>query len=291
MNDRSAPFGDLAAIAEQHAAIIGEAERRARRTLGVALALLALLALGLWWIDFGFARLFTGIMRFGEILGRMMPPSPDSFSRFLVYGHALVETLGLALIGTFAAAVIAMPLAVAAARNITGSGLLHFILRLGFDILRGIDRFVWALVFVRVVGLGPFAGALAIAVSNVGAFGKLFSETLEDVDRKPVEGVTSTGAGRVHAVRFAILPEVAPIIFSQILYFFESDTRSATVIGIVGAGGIGLYLYEEIRTLEWTHVAFLILMILVTVALIDAVSGTLRRWFIGASKEARRARA
>ena len=82
-------------------------------------------------------------------------------------------------------------------------------------------------------------------------------------------------------MRFAILPEVAPVLLSQVLYYFESDTRSATVIGIVGAGGIGLFLYEEIRVLEWTHVAFLILMILITVALIDALSGVLRRWFIG----------
>jgi phosphonate transport system permease protein len=290
MRSASEAFGDLDAIAKQHAAVIGAAERHARRGLAVIAALAALLALGLWWIDFGVLRLVTGLLRFGEILGRMMPPSPDSFARFMISAHALIETLGLAFIGTFSAAVIALPLGLAAARNITGSHLLHFVLRRGFDILRGIDRFVWALVFVHVVGLGPFAGALAIAVSNVGAFGKLFSETLEDIDRKPVEGIVSTGARGIHTVRFAILPEVAPVILSQILYYFESDTRSATVIGIVGAGGIGLFLYEEIRTLEWTHVAFLILMILVTVALIDAVSGALRRWFIGARGEAKPAR-
>jgi phosphonate transport system permease protein len=283
---RSSLFvGDLAAVVSEHVAVIGAAERRAWRSLAVAAALLALPALGLWWIDFGVLRLITGLMRFGQILARMVPPSPDGFARFLIYAHALAETLGLALVGTLSAAVIALPLSLAAARNITGSGLLHFVLRRAFDILRGIDRFVWALVFVHVVGLGPFAGALAIAVSNVGAFGKLFSETLEDVDHRPVEGVVSTGAGGLQAIRFAILPEVAPVILSQVLYYFESDTRSATVIGIVGAGGIGLYLYEEIRTLEWTHVAFLILMILVTVALIDALSGALRRWFIGAKGE------
>lgn len=275
-------FGDLDAITRAHRDVIDAAERRAFRSIAIAAALLILLGLGLWWIDFGLARLVTGVLRFGEILGRMMPPSPGGFDRFVLYAHALLETLGLALIGTFSAAVIALPFSLAAARNITGSRFLHFILHRAFDILRGIDRFVWALVFVRVVGLGPFAGALAICVSNIGAFGKLFSETLEDVDQKPVEGVVSTGAAGFHAVRFAILPEVAPVLLSQILYFFESDTRSATVIGIVGAGGVGLYLYEEIRTLEWTHVAFLILMILVTVALIDALSGMLRRWFIGA---------
>jgi phosphonate transport system permease protein len=290
MRPASAAFGDLASIEREHAAIIGSAERGAWHALAVIFALLVLLVIGLWWVDFGVLRLLTGISRFGQILLRMMPPSPDSLARFLIYAHALVETLCLALIGTFSAALIAMPLGLLAARNVTGSGVLHFVLRRAFDIIRGIDRFVWALIFVRVVGLGPFAGALAIAVSNIGSFGKLFSETFESADPKPIEGVVSTGASGAHAVRFAILPEVAPVILSQILYYFESDTRSATVIGIVGAGGIGLYLYEEIRTLEWTHVAFLILMILVTVALIDAVSGVLRRWFIGGRTEAKPAR-
>jgi phosphonate transport system permease protein len=284
-------FGDLGHFLDEHADLIRDAERGAQRQLGIAAGLLALLGLGLWWIDFGPLRMLTGLERFGQILVRMLPPSPGDFARFLIYGQALVETLGLALIGTLAAAAIALPLGLLASRNITGSSLLHFVLRRIFDVIRGIDRFVWALIFVRVVGLGPFAGALAIAVSNIGAFGKLFSETFESADHKPVEGVVSTGGATLHAVRFAILPEVAPVILSQVLYYFESDTRSATVIGIVGAGGIGLFLYEEIRVLEWTHVAFLILMILVTVALIDAVSGVLRRWFIGKRSIATRATA
>ncbi|MBV9430670.1 MAG: phosphonate ABC transporter, permease protein PhnE [Hyphomicrobiales bacterium] len=281
MRSASPDFGDLAAIAVKHAATIRTAERKALGALGVALALFALLILGLWWIDFGLLRFFTGVDRLRQILWRMLPPSPGNAEHFLLYWHALVETLCIAFVGTLAAAAIALPLGLLAARNVTGSAALHFMLRRCFDIIRGIDRFVWALIFVRVVGLGPFAGTLAIAISNVGSFGKLFSETFEGADPKPVEGVVSTGAHGMHALRFAILPEIAPVLLSQILYYFESDTRSATVLGIVGAGGIGLYLYEEIRVLEWTHVAFLILMILMTVAVIDALSGVIRRWFIG----------
>ena len=290
MSSTDALFGDLDAVAKQHAALIGTAENSARRSLAIAALLALLLVLGLWWIDFGFLRLANGLGRFGAILWRMLPPSPDSVSRFLVYSQALVETLGIALIGTVAAAVVALPFSLIAARNVTGSRILHFVLRRLFDIIRGIDRFVWALIFVRVVGLGPFAGALAIGVSNIGAFGKLFSETFESADRKPVEGIVSTGGHGLHAVRFAILPQVAPVLVSQVLYFFESDVRLAAVIGIVGAGGIGLHLYEEIRVLEWTHVAFLILMILVTVAVIDALSGVIRRWFIGSRGTAGRPR-
>ena len=281
---RSALFGDVAAAAERHGPLLRRARTRAWREIALALLLLALLCAGLWRVDFGFARMLGGFAKFGEILARMLPPTPDSWSRFTLYLHALLETLGLALIGTLTAAVLAFPLGLLAARAVTGSRLLHVLLHRLFDMIRGIDRFVWALIFVRVVGLGPFAGALAIAVTNIGAFGKLFSETFDASDRKPVEGVLSSGGGKSMAVRFAMIPQVFPVIASQVLYYFESDTRSATVIGIVGAGGIGLVLYEEIRTLEWQHVACLILMILVTVATIDALSGFVRRAFIGTER-------
>ena len=118
--------------------------------------------------------------------------------------------------------------------------------------------------------------------SDFGAFGKLFSEAIEATDSKAMEGVVSTGGGRLHGVRFGLLPQVLPVFISQILYFFESNTRSATIIGIVGAGGIGASLYEEIQQNEWPQVAFLVLMILVTVALIDFVSTRLREAIIGA---------
>jgi phosphonate transport system permease protein len=280
-------FGDLAQVAERHASVIADAERRAIRALMIGAVMLALLGLGLWWIDFGIVRLVTGLTKFWDIALRMMPPSPDGWARFVLYGHALLETLGLALFGTLTAAAIAFPLGLLAAEQVTGSRFLHATLRVLFDAIRGIDRYVWALIFVRVVGLGPFAGALAIAISNIGAFGKLFSETLDATDRKPIEGVMAAGGSRSLAVRFAMLPQAMPVLLSQVLYYFESDTRSATVIGIVGAGGIGLFLFEEIRTLEWQRVAFLIIMILATVAAIDALSGYLRRWFIGGQAEDR----
>jgi len=277
-------FGDVAAAAARHGPLLRRTRIRAWREIALGLLILALLCAGLWRVDFGFARMLGGFAKFGEILVRMLPPTPDTWSRFELYLHALLETLGLALIGTLTAAVLAFPLGLLAARAVTRSRLLHMLLHRLFDMIRGIDRFVWALIFVRVVGLGPFAGALAIAVTNIGAFGKLFAETFEASDRKPVEGVLSTGGGKSMAVRFAMIPQVFPVIVSQVLYYFESDTRSATVIGIVGAGGIGLVLYEEIRTLEWQHVACLILMILVTVSAIDALSGFVRRSFIGTDR-------
>ena len=143
------------------------------------------------------------------------------------------------------------------------------------------ETLIWALIFINVVGLGPFAGILAIAISDTGSFGKLFSEAIEASDRKPVEGVRSAGGSTLHGIWFGILPQVFPVLASQVLYYFESNTRSATIIGIVGAGGIGLYLANEIQQAEWPRVAFLILMILVTVAIIDFVSAKLRFAIIG----------
>ena len=129
--------------------------------------------------------------------------------------------------------------------------------------------------------LGPFAGVLAILTSDIGTFGKLFSEAIEAADRKPVEGVAASGGGKLHGIRFGVLPAVLPVMAGHVLYMFESNTRSSTIIGIVGAGGIGLMLSEMIRTLEWGAVSFIVLLVLVMVMAIDAVSGRLRTALIG----------
>ena len=168
-----------------------------------------------------------------------------------------------------------------AAHNIVANRVLHFLARRTLDTIRSVDTLIWALIWINVVGLGPFAGALAIASTDLAAFGKLMSEAIETADKKPVEGIVSTGGGRILGIRFGILPEVFPVLASQVLYFFESNTRSATIIGIVGAGGIGLQLSEQIRTYDFDQVAFVIIMILITVAAIDWMCGKLRFYVIG----------
>jgi len=211
----------------------------------------------------------------------MLPPIYGTEAKLLVYLTALAETVAIALLGTLLAAVLAFPLGVLAARNVLPVWIARFILRRSFDTIRGVDAMIWALIWINVVGLGPFAGVLAIATSDFGSFGKLFSEAVENVDRKPVEGVLASGGSRLHAVRFGLIPQVLPVIASQVLYYIESNTRSATIIGIVGAGGIGLHLAEQIRILEWQHVSFLVLIILVAVAIIDVISTRLRFAIIG----------
>ena len=159
--------------------------------------------------------------------------------------------------------------------------MLHFLTRRGLDAVRSVDSLIWALIWINVVGLGPFAGLLAIATADVAALAKLMSEAIEAADRRPVEAVRAVGGNRWAELRFGLLTQILPIFASQLLYFFESNTRSATIIGIVGAGGIGLHLYEQIRVLEWQQASFLILMVLVTVAIIDAISQRLRAGLIG----------
>jgi phosphonate transport system permease protein len=242
-------------------------------------AAFAVFVLGLVDLEFSPAKLFAGLSQLGWITLMMIPPDPGA--SLPAYLSALGETLSIALLGTTIAAVVALPFSLLAARNIIPSGWLRFPVRRFFDSIRGVDTLIWALVWINVVGLGPFAGVLAIALSDFGAFGKLFSEAIEAADRKQVEGIRASGGNALHEIRFGLMPQVLPVIAGQVLYFIESNTRSATIIGIVGAGGIGLQLAEQIRVLEWQKVSFLILMILVAVAAIDWISGKLRFAIIG----------
>lgn len=254
-----------------------------RRWPGFAViaGLFGLYAVGLVVLEISPSRIINGMWRLADIAGLMLPPNPQTWARFLLYLDALGQTLAIAFLGTLMAAIIAFPFGFLAARNVIASRLLRLFTRRGLDTLRSVDTLIWALIWINVVGLGPFAGALAIMSSDIGAFGKLMSEAIEAADNKPVEGVLSVGGGKIHGVWFGILPQVLPIFASQVLYYFESNTRSATIIGIVGAGGIGLQLSEQIRVLEWQQVSFLILMVLVTVAVIDAISTRLRTAIIG----------
>jgi phosphonate transport system permease protein len=248
-------------------------------TPAMIVAALALFLFGLNDLDFSPAKFISGIQQLGWITMMMVPPDPGTSLQ--LYLQALGETLSIALLGTTLAAVLALPVSLLAARNIVPPNIIRFPVRRFLDSIRGVDTLIWALVWINVVGLGPFAGVLAIMVSDFGAFGKLFSEAIEAADKKQVEGIRASGGSALHEIRFGLMPQVLPVIAGQVLYFIESNTRSASIIGIVGAGGIGLQLAEQIRVLEWQKVSFLVLMILVAVAAIDFISGKLRFAIIG----------
>ncbi len=272
---------DAAGIATARAALPGAFGRpAAERVLRIAawLTVAVLIAVACWHVELSPLRLWRGLGRLGWLLRLMVPPAHGGWLGEFTW--ALLQTLGMAFLGTFLAVLAALPLGTLGAQNVVPQRLVHFGLRRGLDALRGVDALIWALVFVHVVGLGPLAGVLALAMSDLGTLAKLFAEALESVDREPVEGVRATGAGRMLVVRFGMLPQVWPVVASHALYFFESNTRSASVLGVVGAGGIGYHLVERIRQNNWDEVAFLILMILGAVTVIDAASRSLRQRII-----------
>lgn len=253
----------------------------------------------LGWENFFFPfRSELNAYSFRELVGlalseaRLVPDTPnwryifDTFRRNPGWLHgevgvALYETILMAVLGTLTAAFVALPLAFLAAINFTPSRILRAVTRRLFDFLRGIDTLIWSLIFIRAFGLGPLTGALAIAFTDTGSLGKLFSEALENIDKKQVDGVHATGANQVQRYRFGVIPQILPILVSQTLYYLESNTRSATVIGALGAGGIGLLLVESMRTAQsWENTTYIVILTILVVFAMDGMSRWLRRRLI-----------
>jgi phosphonate transport system permease protein len=232
-----------------------------------------------WRFEFAPARLWSGLGELGFIVTHLFPPLPGDDPREIFW--ALLETLAMAFLGTFLAAVLAVPLSFLAAKNTFPFSIPRFGVRRLMDCLRGIDQLIWALIFVRAVGLGPLAGIMAILISDTGTLAKLFSESIENIEKKPAEGVKAAGANTMQTLRFGVLPQVVPMFLSSTLYMFESNVRSATILGIVGAGGIGFQLSDRIRAHHWEEACFILIVILVTVAVIDWISKRLRMRLIG----------
>jgi phosphonate transport system permease protein len=194
----------------------------------------------------------------------------------------LFQTIVMAFLGTLLGAVVSFPLAFLAARNITPNRLLNLVLKRFFDFLRSVDMLIWALFLTRAFGPGPLAGSGAIFLTEAGTLGKLYSEGLENIDNKPREGIRSTGASSALVHRYGIMPQIVPVFVSQTLYQWESNVRGATIIGAVGAGGIGLKLWEAMRTnANWENVAYMVILILIVVFLFDMASNALRQRLMG----------
>ncbi len=194
----------------------------------------------------------------------------------------LLQTLVMAFVGTLLATLFAFPLSFIAARSITPNRAVNWVMKRAFDFLRSIDMLIWALFFTRGFGPGPIPGIAAIFFTDAGALGKVYSEALENVDDRQREGVKSVGASASAVNRYGVVPQVLPVFISQSLYFWESNTRSATVIGAVGAGGIGLKLLEAMGTnSDWDKVAYMVLLILIVVFVFDNISNAIRSRLIG----------
>ena len=201
---------------------------------------------------------------------------PPNFKDWRYYVDEMLITIQIAVWGTVLAVVFAIPFGLLAAENIAPVWIRQPVRRL-MDALRAINEMVFAMLFVVAVGLGPFAGVLALWIHTTGTLSKLFSEAVEAIDPQPIEGIRSTGASALHEVIYGVIPQVMPLWISYTLYRFEANVRSASVVGMVGAGGIGVILWEIIRGFQYGQTAAVLLIIIVTVSMIDLISSQIRK--------------
>jgi len=251
-------------------------ERRSDR--GRSLLAACGMALVLGWaaqvIELRPLELVRDIGNVGVFLKGYLHPS---FANVGEYAWQCVVTICIALWGTVLAVTLSVPLGLLGARNLSPHPVVYFATRRLMDVLRAVNEFVFALMFVTAVGLGPFAGMLALGIHTGGVLAKLLSEAIESIEPGQVEGVAATGAGRLHVIAFGVVPQVLPNFLSYVLLRFESDIRSASVIGMVGGGGIGFYLWDTIRSFKDREAATVILLIVVMVMFTDVISSRIRR--------------
>jgi len=242
---------------------------------GTALTLYCLYRFGFFSADF-----LHGVSKFAAVVVAQLFP-PTGFSNLPMFMMVMGETVAMAFMGTLLGAVFAFPLSFLASRNMTRLRPLQFGTRRFADLLRSFDYLIWALIFVRAIGLGPLAGIMAIAIVETGTFVKLYSEAIENLDRKQIDGVTAAGGDGLQRIRFGVLPQVLPMMLSNTLYMFEHNVRSASILGIVGAGGIGFLLADRLRAYELQEACLIIILIILAVYAIDHLSKTLRERLIG----------
>ncbi len=244
------------------------------RKIGLWALFIGLFAWCLYDFNFSPDRIWVGLQRLGRVISFMFPPH-------LWETWEEGETVAMAFLGTMLGLVFAFPVSFLGAKNITRIFWLRHSARRGYDIIRAFETLILALILIRAFGLGPLAGILAIAISEIGTFGKLFSEALENTSKRPVEGVVASGGSRFQSILFGIMPQVLPVHLSIILYNFESNVRSSTILGIVGAGGIGFMLSDRIAGLFWDQVWTIIFLIIAMVYIVDYLSGLIRTRLIG----------
>jgi phosphonate transport system permease protein len=249
-------------------------EKRASLFRVLAWALLAAVIVWSWrGSEVRFTELFRHAGNMWTFSKDFLPPN---FSEWRTYLKEMVVTLQIAVTGTFLAVVASIPLGLLCAENIVPPWVYQPMRRL-MDAARAINEMVFAMLFVVSVGLGPFAGVLALFVHTTGILAKLYAEAVETIDPRPVEGIRSTGAGRLEEILYGVLPQVLPLWLSYSLYRFESNVRSASVVGMVGAGGIGMVLWEVIRGFYFAETAAVMSMVILAVTVTDLVSAQIRK--------------
>jgi phosphonate transport system permease protein len=259
----------------QKAAAAHSAAAAGKRSWGSTLSWIALIAvLGVSWhaADMRPLDLFADAGNMGQFAKEFFPPD---FSDWHIYVQEMMVTLAMAVWGTALAIVCAIPCGLMSASNMAPVWVVQPMRRM-MDACRAINEMVFAMLFIVAVGLGPFAGVLALWVHTTGVLAKLFAEAVEAIDPRPAEGVRATGATSLDEIIYGVLPQVMPLWISYALYRFESNVRSAMVVGMVGAGGIGVVLYEAIRSFDYAQTTAVLIMVIVAVTAIDLLSAKLR---------------
>ena len=253
-----------------------EAESSGRRALKflIVFGIAILFAQSLIVVEVRPQDFITGVHGMADILRRATPPDVSKIGTVI---WPALETIDIALFGTVAGIIMALPLAVLAAANVTPARPLYFLARGIIAFCRAVPDLVWALLFVTAVGLGPFPGGCAVAVHSIGMLGRLFSEVIEDMDMGPVEALTLTGAGRLQVFAHAVVPSVAPSLLGIGLYRFDENLRSSLVLGFVGAGGLGFQLLTAMNLFQYREVSLLLLVTFVLVMAAERISAALRR--------------
>ncbi len=294
-----------------------QSARHAWKGWAIALFLGTILGWSFGGVQFDFKELFHGVPQMADMLQRSFPPDfttltdPERYSvpEELGVGQLLlpvpleaeltevrdrwwrntfpntvlgatIQTIQMAVAGTFIATVFAFPLGFLAARNTSPSPVLYHVIKLVVNFLRTIPDFAAGLILISAIGLGPFAGTLALAFHTTTVLVKLFSEAIENIDPGVVEAVTATGARYPQVVSFAVVPQVIPDFISFVLYRFETNIRAATVLGLIGAGGIGLIMNSDFRMFQYPQAAMSVIVLIVLVMLVDYLSARLRRLVI-----------
>jgi phosphonate transport system permease protein len=212
-------------------------------------------------------------------VGRLMPSQELKLAI-----KKMVETIFLGLIATLFGIVMAVPVSFLAARNLMSASrltmVIYYLVRTVLNIVRSIEPLIWAIIAVLWVGLGPFAGVIALTVHSIAALGKLYSESIESIDPGPIEAVTATGANRLQTIMYAVVPQVLPPFISFTIYRWDINVRMSTIIGAVGGGGIGFLLIQWIRLLDYRSAGIAVWFIAITVAVLDYVSAEVRERYV-----------
>lgn len=274
---------DVAKLKQEHAALFAAQHRYLRRVALVALAIALYYLFFFEFFGIEWSRFLVGSQQLSRYFLRMFVWQDFLNWPFGYYFTQIGITLAIVFSGTLTASLIALPVSFLAARNVMHDALtrpISLVVRRVLDVLRGIDMAIWGLIFVRAVGMGPLAGVLAIVMQDVGLLGKLYAEGHEAVERSPGRGLSAVGANSLQKHRYGIFTQSFPTFLALSLYQIESNTRSAAVLGFVGAGGVGLVYAENMRLWNWDVVMFLTIILVAVVMIMDVISSKLRKRYI-----------